>query len=147
MDIPPADAEAAREAPHAAPATAIMSSAAAAVFALLALGSGSSVSPLDVGAGSWGPLLAIGLLSTAVAIQAFYAGVRRIGGARAALISSIEPVYTIVMAVLLFGEHLTPIQVAGGALVVFAVILAESGQLAPRPASDAIDGRTARDVP
>jgi hypothetical protein len=39
---------------------------------------------------------------------------------------------------LIFGEALTPVQVAGGALVIVAVLLAESGQLTPRgAASDA----------
>ena len=32
------------------------------------------------------------------------------------------------LAVILFGESLTPMQVAGGALVIFAVILAETGR-------------------
>jgi hypothetical protein len=40
---------------------------------------------------------------------------------------------------LLFGERLTPVQVAGGALVIVAVLLAESGQLEPRgPAQAAV---------
>ena len=129
VGIPPGDAETAPDSPHPAPATAVMTTATATVFAVLAIATGSSVSPTDVAADAWVPLLAIGLLSTTIAIQAFYAGVRRIGGARAALISTIEPVYTIAMAMLLFGERLTPVQLAGGALVILAVILAESGQL------------------
>jgi drug/metabolite transporter (DMT)-like permease len=135
VGIPPGDAETAPDAPHPAPATAVMTTATAAVYALIVLASGRSVSPGDVAADAWLPLLAIGLLSTAIAIQAFYAGVRRVGGARAALISTIEPVYTIAMAMLIFGEELTPVQVIGGALVIVAVLLAESGQLTPRGAA------------
>jgi drug/metabolite transporter (DMT)-like permease len=138
VEIPPGDAEAIPDAPEPAPATALMTSATGAVFAVLALATGRSISPADIAPAAWPPLLAIGLVSTAIAIQAFYAGVRRVGGARAALISTIEPVYTIAMAMLLFGERLTPVQVAGGVLVIVAVLLAESGQLAPRaPAQDA----------
>ena len=32
------------------------------------------------------------------------------------------------MAVILFGEHLTPMQIVGGAMVIFGVILAETGR-------------------
>jgi drug/metabolite transporter (DMT)-like permease len=139
VDIPPGDAEAVPDAPHPAPATAVMTTATAAVYAVVVLASGRSISPADVAPDAWLPLLGIGLLSTAIAIQAFYAGVRRVGAARAALISTIEPVYTIAMAMLLFGERLAPVQVAGGALVIAAVLLAESGQVTRR--SSAQDAR------
>jgi len=128
IDIPPGDAEAAPAAPDPSPAAALMTSATALVYALLLLGSGGSVSPFDLPAGTWPALLGLGLVSTAIAIQAFYAGVRRVGGARAALISTVEPVYTVVLAMILFGERLTPMQLLGGALVIGAVILAETGR-------------------
>jgi drug/metabolite transporter (DMT)-like permease len=143
VGIPPGDAEIVPDSPDPAPATAIMTTATAAVFAVLAIATGGSVAPADVAAEAWVPLLAIGLVSTAFAIQAFYAGVRRIGGARAALVSTIEPVYTIAMAMLLFGEQLTPVQLAGGALVIGAVVLAESGQVARRPEAAATETRGA----
>ena len=63
-----------------------------------------------------------------MAIQTFYAGVTRVGGARASIISTVEPVYTIVLAMLLFDESLEPMQVVGGVLVLVAVILAETGR-------------------
>jgi drug/metabolite transporter (DMT)-like permease len=132
VGIPPGDAEALPDAPHPAPVTAVMTTATAGVYAVIVIATGRSISPAGIATEAWVPLLAIGLLSTAFAIQAFYAGVRRVGGARAALISTIEPVYTIAMAMLLFGEELAPVQVAGGALVIVAVLLAESGQVAPR---------------
>ena len=67
-------------------------------------------------------------MATAIAIQTFYAGVKRVGGARASLISTVEPVYTVALAVTLFGERLTPEQIAGGALDIFAEVLAETGR-------------------
>lgn len=114
-------------APDPAAAAAIMTTATAATYAALAAGTGASISPADVPTDSWLLLLAFGLVATALAIQAFYAGVRRIGAARASIVSTVEPVYTIVLAVLLFGETLAPIQVVGGILVLGAVILAEAG--------------------
>jgi drug/metabolite transporter (DMT)-like permease len=128
MELPPADAETATDIPDPAAAGALMTTATAVVFTILALATGSSLSPLDVPAQAWPPLLGLGVIATAVAIQTFYAGVKRVGGARASLISTIEPVYTIVLAMILFGESLEPVQVVGGALVLAAVILAETGR-------------------
>lgn len=128
LDIPPADAETSTDTPDPAPAAALMTSATAVVYAVLLLGSGGTLSPLELGVETWIPILGLGLVATALAIQTFYAGVRRVGGARASLISTIEPVYTVVLAMLLFGEVLAPIQVLGGALVIGAVILAETGR-------------------
>ncbi len=126
--IPPGDAETAIDAPDPSSAAAMMTTATALVYALLLVRSGGSLSPAAVPADVWLPLLGLGLVATAVAIQAFYAGVKRVGGARASLISTVEPVYTVAFAVLLFGERLTPMQIAGGILVVVAVILAETGR-------------------
>jgi drug/metabolite transporter (DMT)-like permease len=141
IDIPPADAEAAADIPDPSPAAAIMTSATALVFGLLTILSGRSASPADVPGEAWLPLLGMGLVATAVAIRTFYAGVRRVGGARAALISTVEPIYSIVMAMILFGERLTPIQVLGGALVIGGVVLAETGR------SDGGRGPAAAPVP
>jgi drug/metabolite transporter (DMT)-like permease len=126
--IPPGDAETALAAPDPAAAAALMTTATAGVYAVLTLGSGASLSPADVPAQSWLPLLGLGLVATALAIQAFYAGVTRIGGARAALISTVEPIYTIALAAILFDERLTEMQVVGGILVLGAVLLAETGR-------------------
>ncbi len=128
VTMPPGDAETAIDAPDPSPAAALMTTATALVYALLLLGSGGSLSPGAVPTGVWLPLLGLGLVATAIAIQTFYAGVKRVGGARASLISTVEPVYTVALAMLLFGESLTPMQIVGGALVIFAVILAETGR-------------------
>lgn len=126
--IPPAESENVSDAPDPSPAAALMTTATALVYALLLLASGGSLSPAAVPASVWPAVLALGLVATAIAIQTFYAGVKRVGGARASLISTVEPVYTVVLAMILFGERLTPMQIVGGALVLFAVILAETGR-------------------
>jgi drug/metabolite transporter (DMT)-like permease len=128
IPIPPGEAEVVTASPDPSPAVALMTTATALAYALLLLASGGSTSPLDVPDGTWPALLGLGLLATAVAIGAFYAGVRRVGGARASLISTVEPVYTVALAMILFGEQLTTLQLAGGALVIGAVILAETGR-------------------
>ncbi len=144
MLIPPGDAETVSDIPDPAAAAAIMTTATAAVYVLLASLTGASLSPAVVPGQAWLPLLGLGLVATAIAIQTFYAGVKRVGAARASLISTVEPVYTIILAMILFDERLAPVQVIGGLLVLFAVILAETGRASdavqPRlPAPDTVD--------
>ena len=69
---------------------------------------------------------AIGFVATFLAIQTFYAGSRRIGAAQAALVSTVEPFYTITLAALLFGETLAPVQLVGGALIIIGVLIAQT---------------------
>ena len=76
--------------------------------------------------GAWFGLVGIAVFSTALAIYAFYASTARIGAAQTALVSTVEPVWTISLAMLLFGERLGPVQLIGGALVIGGVILAQT---------------------
>lgn len=116
-------------------ASAIIMTSTWAAFLVLAAASHRPVSPLDVPGSAWIGLLGVGAVSTFLAIQGFYEGTRRIGAAQSALISTVEPVWTIVLATLLFSEHLLPIQLAGGGLIIIAVIVAQTAPSgAPRPA-------------
>ncbi len=65
----------------------------------------------------WLSIAAIALLSTVVAMIAFFGGLKRIGPAAASIASTLEPVVTVILAWLVLGESLAPIQIAGGALV------------------------------
>ncbi len=97
-----------------------------AVVAVLAVAAGEPVLPGQVPADAWFGLVGIATFSTALAISAFYAATARIGAAQTALVSTVEPVWTITLATLLFDEHLAPIQLVGGALVIGGVILAQT---------------------
>jgi drug/metabolite transporter (DMT)-like permease len=125
----------------AAVTTTLMMTATAAVFVILAAVTGRPVNPLDVPVAAWPGLLGVGFASTFLAIQTFYAGARRIGAAQAALVSTVEPVFIISLAAVLYGERLTPIQLAGAALIIVGVVVAQSagergkeGSLRPIPA-------------
>lgn len=128
--VPPHESETAAVAsvPDAAPTAAIMLSATAAAWWLAALAINHPVLPDTIPSAAWLPLLGIGIIATAVAVQAFYAGTRRISAAQASLVSTVEPVYTIVLAALLLGEQLTPVQIVGGVLVITGVLVAQSRQ-------------------
>ena len=117
--------DASAEGAEGATATALMMTSTAVGFWLIALVSGAPVEPARIPAQVWPGIAAVAVISTFVAIQTFYAGMRRIGAAQASLISTVEPVWTISLAALLLGERLGPIQLVGGALVIGGVILAQ----------------------
>lgn len=76
----------------------------------------------------WAAVGAIAFVSTVIAILAFFAGLKRVGPAVASIVSTFEPVVTVSLAWLVLGESLTPIQLAGGAVVLgCAAFLARTG--------------------
>ena len=79
--------------------------------------------PGDVTAAGWGWLACIAVVSTVAAIGLFFAGLRRAGPTSASILATVEPLVTVVLAFLVFGERLGPVQIAGGALVVSAVLV------------------------
>jgi drug/metabolite transporter (DMT)-like permease len=72
---------------------------------------------------AWGWIAAIAIGSTVLPLAAFLAGMERIGAGRAAIVSTLEPPITVALAFLAFGEKLAPLQLAGGLLVVGAVVV------------------------
>ena len=70
----------------------------------------------------WAAIAAIAVVSTAVAILAFFAGLKRVGAANASMLSTLEPVVTVALAWLLLGETLSAAQVAGGAVVLATAV-------------------------
>ncbi|MBO3741692.1 DMT family transporter [Actinoplanes flavus] len=76
---------------------------------------------LDFGAAGWFWLACIAVISTVVAMLTFFAGLQRTGPSTAAILSTFEPVVTSALAALVLGESLTPVQLAGGALVLSSV--------------------------
>jgi drug/metabolite transporter (DMT)-like permease len=100
---------------------------ASATFTVAGLATGSLELALSGEAWLW--LVLIALVSTVVAVSCFFAGLRRVGPSEAAILSTFEPPVTVVLAFLVLGERLTALQLAGGALVLAAVVLL---QLNPR---------------
>ena len=77
-------------------------------------------------AAAWPGMVGVGVVSTFIAIQTFYAGAHRIGAAQAALVSTMEPIWTIVLASLLFAQTLGPTQLLGGAFIIVGVLIAQA---------------------
>jgi drug/metabolite transporter (DMT)-like permease len=68
------------------------------------------------------PLLLNGLAS-AGAFALMFAGLRRIGPRRTAIVMTLEAVFAIVLAALFLGEGIGPLQLAGGTAILAATIL------------------------
>ena len=62
-------------------------------------------------------------IAIAFAYITFFAGMKIIGPVKATMILNIEPVLTICLAAILFGEHLANIQVFGAVLVIGGIVL------------------------
>lgn len=63
----------------------------------------------------------LGLLSTALPVTLFLIGIKLIGPGRAAIFSTMEPAFTVLLAAIVLGERLAPVQLAGGILIISAV--------------------------
>jgi drug/metabolite transporter (DMT)-like permease len=77
---------------------------------------------------SWSAFLMIAGMALFCSVLPFLLiteGIRRVGASRSALVSTVGPVSTLVLAALLLGETMTPSQIAGAALVMFAILALE----------------------
>jgi drug/metabolite transporter (DMT)-like permease len=93
-------------------------------FALVAALSGEASFSFDAEGWLW--LAAIALVSTVLAIVLFFGGLARVGPSRASIISTIEPLVTVLLAFIVFGEALSATQLFGGALVLASVVLVQT---------------------
>jgi drug/metabolite transporter (DMT)-like permease len=89
-----------------------------------------------------GAVLGVGLLGTLLPFALAVGAVRVISAATAGIAATAEPVFAAAFAWLLLGQHLNPAQLAGAALVVAGVVLAQlaagrGGARAPQVSPDA----------
>jgi drug/metabolite transporter (DMT)-like permease len=68
-------------------------------------------------------LLGMIVFNTVLPLGTFLAGMARIGPTTASLLSTLEPVFTVLLALTFLGERLTPLQGVGVGLVLAAAIL------------------------
>lgn len=113
-------------------ATLIVMAAATAGNGSIAIANGAAL-PSD--ATTWLAILAIAFASV-VAIACFLVGIKHIGASQTSIISTLEPVITLCLGIALLGESASAGQLAGGAMVLAAVVL-----LARRPKREAVAGQ------
>jgi drug/metabolite transporter (DMT)-like permease len=82
---------------------------------------------------AWLAVLAAGLVGAAAAKVWLLRGVRLLGGTRTAVLMLLEPVAGALLAVAVLGQGLTPLQAAGGLVILLAALLVQ--RPAPGPAA------------
>lgn len=72
---------------------------------------------------TWLVLAGIVLFPTVLAVLFFWLGVQYIGPAKTSIISTIEPLITVILAWWAFGERLTVTQLIGGLLIIVSIVI------------------------
>jgi drug/metabolite transporter (DMT)-like permease len=96
------------------------------VFGILMLLKGPHFPTGDSG---WFAMSGIVLIATIIPVVTFLAGLEMIGPTNAAMLSTLEPVVTVLLAAWLFQERLNAIALLGGGLILIAVILLTRNEL------------------
>jgi len=98
-----------------------ISASAAGAIALYAVASGNAAWPH--GAHQWWPVIGTGVF-TSGAFFALFAGLRRLGAVRTAIIAALEPLSTATLAVLFLGDPMRAGTIGGGALILAGAVAA-----------------------
>ncbi len=98
----------------------VIFASAGAVYGALTFANGANFPQTSSG---WLVILGIVLLSTVIPVVTFLAGLERVGPTNAAMLSTIEPIVTVLLATWLFGDKLLPIVLVGGFLILIAVVI------------------------
>jgi drug/metabolite transporter (DMT)-like permease len=106
--------------------SAIIFASAAAVYGILTFVNGAHFPSSKSG---WLAILGLVVISTIIPVVTFLAGLERIGPTNAAMLSTLEPVVTVLLAAWLFGEKLGTVVLLGGGLILAAVILLTRSEL------------------
>jgi drug/metabolite transporter (DMT)-like permease len=101
-------------------ATAVIATTAAITLAVAGAGLGQLHALSGAG---WGLALSMAIVATAIPATTFLAGLARVGATRAAIISTLEPATTVVLAALLLGEDLGWVRLLGGAIILAAAVV------------------------
>ena len=72
---------------------------------------------------SWGISLAFSLLCTVVALSLLQIGIKYVGASTAAILTTFEPITSIVCGVLLLGESITAVKIVACSLIMIGVVM------------------------
>lgn len=109
--------------PNRARAAAMMTTGALMALTVVGLLSGARI-PAQPEA--WLYLFAMAVVSTVMPIFMTYVGLQRLGATRAAILGSVEPVLTSLIATIFIGQVMAPVQWAGGLIIVASVVLLQT---------------------
>ena len=72
---------------------------------------------------SWGISLAFSLLCTVVALSLLQMGIKHVGASTAAILTTFEPITSIICGVLLLGESITGVKILACSLIMIGVVM------------------------
>ena len=84
---------------------------------------------------AWGSVVTLAVVSTAVAFVVFLRGLAVLGPVRTAIVSTVEPFWTTLLAVLALGQPFRATTLVGGAMIAGAVLLLNRQPPAPAAAT------------
>jgi drug/metabolite transporter (DMT)-like permease len=105
--------------------------------AALTLLAGQSLSTASWQPAAWWYLGAIVIVPTFAAVVLYLQGIRGLGPSQAAVVSTLEPLFTIVLAWVVLGQTLAALQLVGAALVLGGVVGSELAARSTLPAGTA----------
>jgi len=108
----------------------VIFASAGAVYGSLMAVNGAQLPATGMG---WLGIAGIVLIATVIPVATFLAGLERIGPTNAAMLSTLEPVVTVLLAAWIFDERLKPIVMLGGGLILVAVVFLTRGELEAKP--------------
>ncbi len=68
-------------------------------------------------------VVGIALVGSIIPIVTLFAAIKRIGSADTSLVSTIEPLFTVMLSALFYGERLSALQLGGGAFILAGVLV------------------------
>jgi drug/metabolite transporter (DMT)-like permease len=96
---------------------------ASAGLAFLCYGLVTGELPLALSPAGWLSILGIAVFPTLFGVIGFFAGLRLIGATNASIISTLEPLLTVLLSALLLGERITALQGLGGSVLLGGAIV------------------------
>ena len=107
----------------------VIFASAGAVYGTLMAANGAH---LPASGSGWLGIAGIVLIATVIPVVAFLSGLERIGPTNAAMLSTLEPVVTVLLAAWIFEERLKSIVILGGGLILMAAMFLTRGELEKR---------------
>jgi drug/metabolite transporter (DMT)-like permease len=111
----------------------VIFASAGSVYGLLTLLNGPH---FPVSTAGWATIGGTVLIATVIPVVTFLAGLKRIGPTNASMLSTLEPVVTVILSAVLFSETLKPLTLIGGGMILLAVIWLTRSELRQSPAPE-----------
>jgi drug/metabolite transporter (DMT)-like permease len=102
----------------------------------------------DIATSGLASIVGVGLV-TVIGMSTFIVGIGLLGPARASIVSAVQPAFTAVVGLAVFGDRMGPSQLVGGAMVIASVVILEAGRrpVATHPGRSGVAHRLTHELP